>query len=232
MHIKKRISILSPVITGFFSTAAAVFFSVQSFCTSSYAFRLLIDPGHGGNDRGAFHFNQKEKKLTLQLAQKVRDKLKKEKPDWQVQLSRENDQYVSLEKRVQLSEPFNLMLSLHGNSSDLRSIEGMEVYFQPDQKIEASSTLEAIVADLKSNAKTQQSLSLSKKIQEGWNFSPSIIRRTPFYVVEKGSIPSVLVEVGFMSNPNELKKLLDESHQEQIAQILVNALIAYHSSLE
>lgn len=206
--------------------------AISVICAPSYGFRILIDPGHGGNDRGAFHFNQKEKKLTLQLAQKVREKLRGQKPAWHVQLTRENDQYISLEKRVDMSEPFDLMISLHGNSSELSSIEGMEVYFQPDQKIDASSILEAIVNDLKSNAKTQQSLMLSKKLQDNWTFSPSIIRRTPFYVVEKGAVPSVLIEVGFMSNPSELKKLLVDSYQEEIAQSIVNALVAYHSSLE
>lgn len=210
-----------------------LFWCLSSFIgTKAYGFRLLIDPGHGGNDRGAYHFNQKEKKLTLLLAQKIRDIIQKEKSNWRVHLTRDKDQYVALEKRVQMAEPFDLLLSLHANSSELRSINGMEVYFQPDQAIEATSTLQAIVADLKSNAKTQQSLALSRKLQENWQLSPSIIRRTPFFVIEKGTVPAVLIEVGFMSNANELQKLMDNSYQDQIAQSIVNALITYHSSLE
>jgi len=100
--------------------------------------RIVIDPGHGGTDCGAFYHNLKEKNLTLQIARQLRKELVKK--GWIVFLTRNSDYNLSLSKRARLSRDFRgqLFLSIHVNSSENHQIQGMEVYFQnqlpPDEE--------------------------------------------------------------------------------------------------
>ncbi|MCB0384933.1 MAG: N-acetylmuramoyl-L-alanine amidase [Bdellovibrionales bacterium] len=100
--------------------------------------RIVIDPGHGGMDKGAVYHQLQEKVITLQVAKRLQKKLAAQ--GWTVFLTRESDQHLSLSDRAQAARDFkgDLFLSIHINSSEDKRAQGMEVYFQnqlpPDEE--------------------------------------------------------------------------------------------------
>lgn len=193
---------------------------------SEKKFQLIIDPGHGGNDIGALQNKIKESELVLILAKKIEILVHQKDPAISVRLTRSQNQYVNLEDRVQ-NEASDLFLSLHANSSISNKVEGMEIYFQPDQKIKSTTTVEAIIEDLESMGKTQRSLEFSKILQSHWSISSSVLRRSAFFVIEKAKSTAVLVEVGFLTNFAEAQKLATDEYQNQIAESIVKAILDY-----
>jgi len=206
----------------FFSALPRVAFSTEK------KFQIIIDPGHGGNDTGALQNKIKESQLVLILAEKIEHLIHQQAPEVSTILTRTQNKYLSLEERIKYDQA-DLFLSLHANSSISNQVAGMEAYFQPDQKIIATTPLQTIVQDLESMGKTQQSLQFSKILQSQWGISPSVLRRSSFFVVEKTKSAAVLIEIGFLTNPSEAKKLATEDYQNQIAQTIVNAVLSYNT---
>src|SRR5262249_3588961 len=93
--------------------------------------RVVIDPGHGGNDIGATGPDGvKEKDITLQISKRVRDKLLAEMPDLEVVMTRDDDRTLSLQDRTNIanSAAADLFISIHCNASPLRRVRGVETY--------------------------------------------------------------------------------------------------------
>ncbi len=104
---------------------------------NSSRFFVLIDPGHGGKDVGAFHEQLKESNLNLAVARLLAEKIGKE-PGWDSLLTRNSDQFMTLEARVALAEKIkpNLFVSLHANSSTDNTVRGLEFYFKSQLSLE------------------------------------------------------------------------------------------------
>ncbi len=203
----------------------------MSLFSNAHSFHIVIDPGHGGNDVGAVKNNIKESDLVLNIAKKIENIFHSKDQTIKVELTRSQNRYLSLDERIKNKSP-DLFLSLHANSSISSKVSGMEVYFQPEQKIKSETIKDAIIEDLKSIGKTDQSHLFSQKLKSQWNLSPSILRRSGFYVVEKTDSPSVLVEIGFLTNPVEAEKLKTDVYQTQIAETIVNAVLDYQKSIQ
>ena len=193
---------------------------------------VIIDPGHGGNDQGAAYYNIKESDIVLQIASKIKQHLTTSTEAPKVFLTREKNNYVSLEKRIDFQglSPLkpDLFVSLHANSSTLKSIKGMEVYFQTDKKNKTSLKLvDDLVEELKQTALVNQSLKASLLLQKNWSTSHSVIRRSGFYVLENSDVPSLLIEMGFLSNIEEARELQNSDHQADIAKNIAEAILDY-----
>lgn len=225
------------------------FISLQ---TQASPLHVVIDPGHGGIDAGAVYGNAKESEIALKVSLQLKALMEKDK-DFKVSLTREADQNLSLEDRVQKAEKqkADIFLSLHLNASkDLRA-KGVEFYFQnnlpadeeslylanlenkmsqeqSEDSLSKKTDVLAIVEDLKRNTKMHQSHQLSQKLLQAWSQNQRsgsrIIRQAPFYVITKTKIPSVLVELGFISNEAEAQKLLQSSYQKQLAERIFTGL--------
>lgn len=213
------------------------------FITSmpAFAFKVVIDPGHGGIDSGAKRGSLKESDIVLNLGQKLAEELKKY-PNIQVTLTRSTNFLVPLIDRVNVANNQNadLFLSLHANSSPSQSVMGMEFYFngqarspvlmksQPNEK---SSIVEKIKSDLIYFGKTNASLDFSKSMQnqvtDQFTNTRSVIRQAPFYVVENTDMPSVLIEVGFISNLREARKLITTEYQDELVKTLARSVLEY-----
>ncbi len=207
----------------------------------STAFHIVIDPGHGGVDLGTSRDTFIEAKIVYQIAQKVKAQLEKD-PEVKATLTRAETQGLSLVNRVALANRLeaDLFISLHANSSDSQQVSGMEFYFSsptpakrislkpgPTELVEVTSPIvEKIKSDLIQFGKMKSSLDFSKEIQQTTD-QKSVIRRAPFYVIENTSMPSVLVEVGFISNRREAKKLSTPTYQAEIANLLTLAILNY-----
>lgn len=218
-------------------------------------FRVVIDPGHGGSDLGTSRDSFVESHIVYQIAQKLNDKLNFEKSrlpltqsELLVHLTRQQNQGLSLPERVKIANQLHadLFVSLHANSSSSQLVNGMEFYFgsdikprvtvldstkkklQSDDSLEdAQDVVEKIKQELVQFGKIKRSLEFTKATQKQTIDHKSVIRRAPFYVIENTTMPAVLIEVGFISNRREAKKLVSEDYQNEIAQVLTQAILEY-----
>ncbi len=218
---------------------------------AAFAFVVVIDPGHGGVDGGTSRGTFKESTIVFEIAEKIQKKLT-ENSEIQVFLTRGAARGISLEDRVRVAKQKNadLFLSLHANSSTSARVNGMEYYFSAKQpatvllKQQPSDNanlqiVDVIKKDLIDFGKTKQSLDFSKKIQAAaktflnlesfgsHRTATSKIRRAPFYVIENTEMPAVLVEVGFISNQREARKLVTPEYQDELARALSAAIHDY-----
>lgn len=205
----------------------------------SFAFTVVIDPGHGGQDVGALRDFFRESKVTLSLSQKIQ-KLAENQFDennLKIILTRQKDETVSLQKRVAIAETekANLFISLHVNSAPSSQVSGMEFFFKKNEsnlKNDNLNPTETIVKSLTDFGQTRQSLQFNHALKKNWTETRSIIKRAPYFVIERASMPSVLIEVGFISNLSEAKKLMTDDYQNKIAQSVINAIVDYKTALE
>ncbi len=225
------------------------------------ALQVMIDPGHGGVDSGTYHSGIQEKDLVLKVAGYLKTLLA-DNPQFSVRMTREKDQHLSLPERVKKAETnqADLFISLHANSNPDRRVKGTELYFQnslpPDEEslmladqenqtekpgadgkehvaTEAPSKkgdIMAIVEDLHRQYRAKSSLKMTQLLSTDWPHSA--IRQAPFYVVSKTTMPSVLVEVGFLSHPEESQKLNTAKYQQEIAQKIYKAVLQYKEMMD
>lgn len=216
------------------------------FSPFTYAFHVVIDPGHGGNDGGAKTGKVKESKLVLSISKKLQSLLDSD-PSFRSSMTRETDRYISLKDRAELAENLkaDVFVSIHANSSSDHKAQGKEIYFQnqlpPDEEAlflasqenkshpneptisekTYSSDVIAILEDLKRNHRIFMSGKLSEYVEQNWLAAGAKrkrpIRQAPFHVISNVSMPSVLIETGYVTHKKEAKRLTDPAHQEKIA---------------
>lgn len=222
--------------------------AISQFSFKALALNMTLDPGHGGHDRGAIQGRLSEAELVLDIALQVQALLAKNS-EIKSTLTRDSDKTLSLSERVEKAErtPSDLYVSVHANSNPSRLAEGAEFYFRENQsrsplllppaKNENANEVEQIISDLKSQGQLRSSLLFSQHLKENWketseNLHSAKIKRAPFYVVSHTSMPSVLIEVGFMTNPNELRKLNSKEHRQELAQKIYKSIVAYKESVD
>ncbi len=217
-------------------------------------FTVVIDPGHGGESTGATgRSGIAEKTLTLQVARTLSDRLRG--TGVRTVLTRSSDQDLSLTDRTAIAnhESADLFVSLHVNSSYGRTAQGAETYFL---SLEASdedaaelaaredeadsgqpnfaNDLEFILWDLAQSHHLAESQRLAKLVQQEFNASLGLrdrgVKQAPFRVLRGANMPAVLVELGFISNPDEERLLQDGSHQQRLVDALARAIQAFRTS--
>lgn len=238
---------------------------------STPTLHIMIDPGHGGVDKGATRGAIRESEIALKVSLRLAELLRESGASFRVSLTRTRDEKLSLAKRTSLAQEAkaDLFLSIHLNSSkDLRA-QGKEFYFQnqlpvdeetmflasrendnettsaiesnsKDGGISAKTDLKRILDDLHRNERIFLSNELSQILLETWMSHPGrerksgsrAIRQAPFFVVSNVTIPSVLVELGFITNPNEGPLLAQQDYQEELAQSLYKGLLRYKETID
>lgn len=209
------------------------------FIESSYAFRILIDPGHGGSDRGAVRGKAIESQLAFDVAEKLVAKLKTT-AGINVSQTRDADTTTQLKDRVKISDAVgaDLFISIHINSSEDIKARGTEFYFATSQGREnddvvSANTKEKIINDYHHLRKLYQSKQLAENIadQNSKNMILAPQRRkilqAPFYVVNKTKVPSLLIELGFLTNPDEANLLSSNSFQDELATEIYQGIMNY-----
>ena len=215
--------------------------------------KILIDPGHGGEDLGAVgKLGTKEKDITLDIARKLRERLKKHQ-GYQILMTREEDVTLLLEDRIEFANycGADLFISIHINYIPNAPISIIETYyFGPHTDKEALLLAEKenkgteytlndfkeIIQNIENTLKTQESKSLALFIQKSLYMNISKqnkniknwgLKTAPFIVLLGVNIPSVLTEVTCLSNINEEKKLNKEHYREEIARYLEEGIVSY-----
>lgn len=166
---------------------------------------VIIDAGHGGRDPGAVVAGISEKTLALDIARRLRSKLR---GHFQAVLIRNGDYFVDLDRRVRATDRFDdaVLVSIHLNHANSRSVRGPETYyFRVD------------------------SYSLAKRMQRAMTAvsngerSRGLVRRR-LRLTRNPQIPCVLVEIGYLSNSSERKLLATTSYRDRMAEALASAL--------
>jgi len=184
---------------------------------------VAIDPGHGGLDTGVIAENGfKEKQVNLEVAQKLTKQLKM-KLGIPIYLSRDGDYELTLEQRLApaLKEDVDLWLLLHAQSSFATSPSGVSLFIRPDESLQTKSVEGD--AELPRSASWLLAEELALALREA-GIAVNGIYHSPLLSLGRGNLPTVQIELGFLSQPDELQKLQDSAHQEQLAQALYQGI--------
>jgi N-acetylmuramoyl-L-alanine amidase len=219
--------------------------------------RIVIDPGHGGHDPGSIGpKGLREKDVVLDVALRL-ERLLRERLGTEVVMTRRTDVFVPLEERTAIanSKAADLFLSIHANSARNRTARGVETYylsFAADPHAEELAAREnsisrATLGDLQELVKA---ITLNSKLNESRDFAKAIqssmiqrltphyaevrdrgVRTAPLYVLIGANMPSVLAELGFVSNPQEERQLRAAGHRDAVAQSLLHGVERYLGAL-
>jgi len=221
---------------------------------------VVIDPGHGGKDPGATANGLYEKDIVLDVAHKLGDYIEN-RLDVDVVFTRTGDRFIPLEERGHMANEAGakLFISLHVNAARARAAHGTETYFLGPSKTEAAEEVmerensvikyednteryeeydeQALVRQtLTQSAYMRQSEELASHVQS--QFESRVQRKSRgvhqagFYVLWSASMPSVLVELGFLTNPQEARYLNSDRGQTLLASGLFRAVRSYKQNYE
>lgn len=234
-------------------TAAALSLSPASSWTGKYRI-IMVDAGHGGKDPGATGLaGAVEKDIVLDIASRLKTGL--EQMGFQVLMTRDSDQFISLAKRTEITSlsDADLFVSIHANSTKSRKIKGLEVYYS--RPLDPASDLsqhyanersflerleipgersvpQRIVSDMLYERKMQESVNLADhligKTAQDVNAFNRGSRKSGFFVVKNTLIPAVLFEVGYLSNAAEAKLLQTEDYRQKIADAIADSIKGYN----
>lgn len=182
--------------------------------------KIVLDPGHGGHDKGAVSADGiMEKDLNLQLASAIAEEL--EKCGFEVLLTRQDDRFLSLDERPAFAaeKQADIFISIHHNSSKNTDAYGSEVFLL---KSESEEENQRIISSW------YPAFAIAKELTVA-NFSTSRgVKTARFKVLRLSTIPAILIEAGFVSNKDEVKKLADPVHQKVFAKLTARALLSFH----
>lgn len=223
---------------------------------------VVIDAGHGGKDPGCHGSSAHEKTVCLSMALKLGDMIKKKYPNIKVVYTRDKDVFVELDERAKIANKANadLFICIHANSASPAAY-GTETYVLGLHKTESqqkvaereNSTIyleddkgakykdfdlspDALIArQLQLSVFLDLSISFADKLQKEFKRigrSDRGVKQAGFLVLYKTTMPSVLIETGFLTNPAEEKFLADTLNQKKMAQAMFTAFESYKNDLE
>lgn len=218
---------------------------------------IVIDPGHGGIDAGATGVaGTLEKNITLTFAKVLGEKLK-ETGRYDVRYTREDDSFVALGERVSIARSLgaSLFVSIHANSFSSKAIRGTVVYTVSDgaadkmaAEIAASENQSDVLAGVELDQEDSDGVrdilfdltrretrnfgvvfaqNLVKNLREATTMFKIPHQQAGFKVLEAPDVPSAMIELGYLSNPNDEKQLLSEKWQDKTADSVVKAIGSY-----
>ena len=191
---------------------------------------VYLDAGHGGYDPGASYFGISEKSLTLAIQSRVKAKLEAE--GYQVVTTRTSDTYVDLTDRSHAANASesDIFVSIHINASGSSAAQGIETYYyQPyaeyPSRINATyhaNSTRLSMSDTLANAIQSSLINATGAQNQG-------VKRQTFAVLRETTAPAVLLELGFLSNPQEAARLNTSAYQETLANAIVAGIKRYYS---
>ncbi|MEK6657136.1 MAG: N-acetylmuramoyl-L-alanine amidase [Nitrospirota bacterium] len=221
---------------------------------------IVIDPGHGGFDSGAKGpTGLEEKDVALSVAKRLKELIEK-KTSLKVLLTRDGDYFVPLEERTLFAKNNNadLFISIHANAARKNAADGFETYFlgleasdddaravamyensvrnMGGKDLRESDDVRFILSDMLNTATLNESSILAEAIQKGFERVMKIenrgVKQAPFIVLSGATMPAVLTEIAFISNPAQEKRLRDASFLNKISESLYNSILGYKKIYE
>ncbi len=222
---------------------------------------IAIDAGHGGADPGASLKHIKEKHITLATAKELKRQME-ESGKYKVVLTRDKDKYVKLRDRVDISRKYNadLFISIHADSIDRKGVRGTSIYTLSEKssdketaRLAENANNSGFVAGVDLSQESQEvadillDLAMREKMNESNMYArmvkhslisnkvrllPNAHRSAGFAVLKAPDVPSVLIEIGFISNPREAKLLRSSQFQRKISKAIMNGTDAYFRKIK
>ncbi|RKX95389.1 MAG: hypothetical protein DRP84_04400 [Spirochaetes bacterium] len=222
---------------------------------------VVIDPGHGGKDPGGIGYKGiKEKDIVLKVAGYVKKCLSKKRRDIKVLMTRDKDEFISLEKRAEIANKLEdaIYVSIHANVSYNKKTIGYESYYltiDPQDEIarevaekensvinyenvENKKYLMKIINHIVDLEYRRESIKLAENIQNGINKSVNSlsidrgVKGAYFYVLKAVKMPSVLIEIGFVTNSFEASHLTSADYQKKLATGIANGINNFIETFE
>lgn len=214
---------------------------------------IVLDPGHGGKDPGARgRRGTEEKDITLKVALRLRELLSKQ-PGVRVLMTRDQDVFVELEERAKFAnrQEADLFVSIHVNSHPSRAVKGIEIYHFGEAKDQRAlevaarengtplnntgAGVEYFLADLLTTKKIEESMELAWTTKESlvahmnghYTVTDHGVKTAPFYVLRYTSMPSILAEIAYISNPSEEELLRKNVFIRDVADSLLNGVKSF-----
>lgn len=221
---------------------------------------IVLDPGHGGSDPGAISISGKyEKNLTLKMAQETKKALEKT-GKYRVMLTRDTDKALALRDRIRFAHKYeaDLFISIHADSAKNKNAKGLSVYTISERASDREAQLLAerenkadiilgidlsnelpevsnILIDLAKRDTMDKSAHyanlLVQKMAKNVTLVPNAHRFAGFVVLKSPSIPSVLIEIGYLSNPKEEKLLQKSDYRAKLSNSIVQAVNGYFDTV-
>ncbi|BCS88686.1 N-acetylmuramoyl-L-alanine amidase [Pseudodesulfovibrio sediminis] len=216
---------------------------------------IMLDAGHGGKDPGAVANGLREKDINLRFVKILGKKLQAK--GFNVVYTRTTDVFIPLDKRTSMANArkADLFLSVHCNANRNKKVNGLETYSLNLAKTDAAvriaarenavdpraiSDLQFILTDLMVNSKIKESRDLAKDVQlqtltrvrKKWKLTSKGTREAPFYVLMGARMPSVLVELGYITNRTESSRLKSNKYLDYLASGIVEGVLAYKGKIE
>ena len=220
---------------------------------------IIIDPGHGGKDPGAVGYRgTKEKDIVLDVSKRLAKKIERNSKT-KVILSRDEDIFFRLQDITKFANANegDLFISIHTNAAEDRRASGFETFLIGPNKNEAAvrvaarenaalelegfsgkkltneDLIKATIAQSAFAAKSEEFASLvQNEIRKRVQSKDRGVKQAGFYVLMGASMPNVLIELGFISNPNEEKKLNSSSYRDMLATSIYYAVLKYQKSFD
>ncbi|MCW4470265.1 N-acetylmuramoyl-L-alanine amidase [Flavobacterium sp. MFBS3-15] len=229
----------------------------SAFSQGNAKFRVMLDPGHGGEDPGASYNGVKEKDVVLSVALKIGKIL--EKQDVQTGYTRKTDVFIPLDERCSIANKANanLFVSIHCNAEPKKSATGAETWVMGPAKnashLEVAKRENSVISYESDKTKYEgfdpnkpetfiglmmqheqsafQSIHLAKMVQDrlvgDLKRKDRGVKQGPFLVLHRTAMPSILIELGFLSYVQEGQYLDSEAGQDEMAESIAKAILAY-----
>lgn len=219
--------------------------------------KVFIDAGHGGKDEGAIGVaGIMEKTVSLNMARILKSEIERrahvERTRVDVRVSRDTDHFLTLKERVALANNWgaDAFVSIHGNSSSFIKAKGFEVYFLSAEGSDAAATklaraendgekaMQSQVMSILSDSQTAVHVSESSRFAEvlydslarGVESNGRGVRQAPFAVLSGTTMPAVLIEIGYLTNAGEAKKLADGGYLKRLADAISTGVVSFLKS--
>lgn len=191
--------------------AAFIFFLVSPGASAKYFSRVVIDPGHGGHDRGGRTGKVYEKHLALDTALRLENYLVAS--GYRVTMTRKSDTFISLPRRAALGNRYRdaIFVSLHYNYTWKRSVSGLETFYY-------------------SSASRGLAEAIQKAMLRRVGASNRGVKYGRYYVLRASKNPAVLVECGFVSNSRERSEIKKGSYRDAVARGIAEGIAKYRRS--
>jgi N-acetylmuramoyl-L-alanine amidase len=232
---------------------------VSIFPTPATGVRIVVlDPGHGGEETGAQGpSGTQEKQVTLAVARRLRT-LIESRLGLRVFLTREDDRTMTLDERTAFANNHraDLFVSIHANAAIRPAMTGAEVYYLSVERADdearrmAAESTGAVLPALGGGTRTidlilwetaqarslEQSAALAGFVEQALRsrvpMSPRAVQQAPFRVLVGATMPAVLVEIGYLSNPEQEAALAGGAYQDQVAQALLDAIARFREHVD
>lgn len=199
---------------------------------------VIIDPGHGGKDSGATNRHGTEKYYNLRVARKLKAELMKR--NFNVVMTRDSDQYLSLSQRVEIANRFKnaIFISIHFNSGGRGRAEGIETFTLSPVGVAhygrgvRESDYQTNPGNYQDSANIALATAIHGKSLEMTRRPDRGIRRARYSVLSGVKHPAILLEGGFMSHTFESRLIDNEAYQNTLAKAIANGVVRYKLAME